>query len=87
MLLLGDLEAYTVGFGLKYYGLNGGTTSEEKKYTNFYTQGLRVEIQNQTYFDVAKTDDKFGAKEIDLQLIGLKVNYDINKWLYIARRS
>ncbi|MCD8422560.1 hypothetical protein [Tenacibaculum finnmarkense] len=82
--IAGDLEAYTVGFGLKYYGLNGGTTSEEKKYTNFYTQGLRVEIQNQTYFDVAKTDDKFGAKEIDLQLIGLKVNYDINKWLYIA---
>lgn len=82
--IAGDLEAYTVGFGLKYFGLNGGTTSEEKNYTNFYTQGLRIEIQNQTYFDVAKTDDKFKAKEIDLQLLALKVNYDLNKWLYIA---
>ncbi|CAM1347288.1 hypothetical protein [Tenacibaculum insulae] len=82
--IAGNLEAYTVGFGLKYFGLNGGTTSEEKKYTNFYTQGLRIEIQNQTYFDVAKTDDVYNATEIDLQLIGLKVNYDLNKWLYIA---
>ncbi|WP_231891990.1 hypothetical protein [Tenacibaculum ovolyticum] len=82
--IAGDLEAYTVGFGLKYFGLNGGSKNEEKKYTNFYTQGLRVEIQNQTYFDVAKTDDKFKAKEIDLQLLALKVNYDLNKWLYIA---
>ncbi|WP_233883510.1 hypothetical protein [Tenacibaculum piscium] len=85
--IAGDLEAYTVGFGLKYYGLNGGTKSQnkhQKKYTNFYTQGLRIEIQNQTYFDVAKTDDIYNAKEIDLQLIGLKVNYDLNKWLYIA---
>ena len=82
--IAGDLEAYTLGFGLKYFGLNGGTTSEKKKYSNFYTQGLRVEIQNQLYFDVAKTDDIFNAKEIDLQLLGLKMNYDLNKWLYIA---
>lgn len=80
----GDLEAYTVGFGLKYFGLNGGTTSEEKKYTNFYTQGLRIEVQNQTYFDVAKFDPPSNRYLIDLQLIGLKVNYDLNKWLYIA---
>ncbi len=82
--IAGDLEAYTVGFGFKYFGLNGGTTSEEKKHHNFYTQGLRVEIQNQSYFDVAKTDDVFDATAIDLQLIGLKVNFDLNKWLYIA---
>ncbi|WNW01989.1 hypothetical protein RRF68_00825 [Tenacibaculum sp. HL-MS23] len=31
----GDLEAYTVGFGFKYFGLNGGTTSEEKNTTIF----------------------------------------------------
>ena len=82
--IAGDLEAYTVGFGFKYFGLNGGTTSGKKKHRNFYTQGLRVEIQNQSYFDVAKTDDVFDATAIDLQLIGLKVNFDLNKWLYIA---
>ncbi len=81
----GDLEAYTVGFGLKYYGMNGGTkTSSDSNNKSYYTQGIRIEIQNQSYFDVAKTDDTFGAKNIDLQLIGLKVNYDFNKWLYIA---
>ena len=80
----GDLEAYTVGFGIKYFGLSGGTTSKEKKYTDFTTKGLRIEIQNQTYFDVAKTDDVFDAKKIDLQLIGIKLNYDITKWFYIA---
>ena len=80
----GDLEAYTVGFGIKYFGLNAGTTYKDKKYTNFTTRGLRIEIQNQTYFNVAKTDDIYNAREIDLQLIGLKLNYDITKWFYIA---
>ncbi|WP_428740600.1 hypothetical protein [Tenacibaculum sp.] len=80
--IAGDLEAYTYGFGLKYFGLNGGISSEENK--TYYTQGLRVEVQNQSYFDVAKTDDIYDVTEIDLQLIGLKVNYDLNKWLYIA---
>ncbi|MBA6156945.1 hypothetical protein H3Z83_10490 [Tenacibaculum sp. S7007] len=80
----GDFEAYTVGFGLKYFGLNGGTSSEEKKHTNFYTQGIRIEIQNQSYFDVAKFDPPTTRYTTDLQLIGLKANYDLNKWLYIA---
>lgn len=80
----GDLEAYTVGFGLKYFGLNGGTKTLTNKDVSYYTQGLRIEIQNQSYFDVAKTDDTFNAKNIDLQLIALKVNYDFNKWLYIS---
>lgn len=81
--IAGDLEAYTFGFGLKYFGLNGGTETSSEENT-IYTQGMRFEIQNQSYFNVAKTDDVYDAKEIDLQLIGLKVNYDLNKWLYIA---
>ncbi|TDQ27729.1 hypothetical protein [Tenacibaculum caenipelagi] len=80
--IAGDLEAYTFGFGLKYFGLNGGTSSEEN--TTYYAQGLRVEVQNQSYFNVAKTDDVYDATKIDLQLIGLKVNYDLNRWLYVA---
>ena len=80
--IAGDLEAYTLGAGIKYFGLNGGSDSKEKK--TFYTQGLRLEIQNQTYFNVAKTDDIFNVREIDLQLIGLKANFDLNKWLYVT---
>lgn len=80
----GDFEAYTLGFGLKYFGLNGGTETTSEKKSTLYTQGLRAEIQNQTYFNVAKTDDLYNAKNIDLQLIAFKANYDLNKWLYIA---
>ncbi len=80
----GDLEAYTVGFGLKYFGLNGGTKTDKYENNSYYAQGIRIGIENQTYFDVAKTDDTFGAKSIDLQSIAIKVSYDLNKWLYIA---
>lgn len=82
--IAGNLEAYTLGFGLKYLGLNGGTETSSEENKTFYTQGMRVEMQNQSYFDVAKTDDIYNAKEIDLQLIAFKFNYDLNKWLYIA---
>lgn len=80
--IAGDLEAYTLGGGIKYYGLNGGTNSKEE--TTFSTQGIRLEIQNQSYFGVAKTDDIFNATAIDLQLIALKGSFDFNKWLYVT---
>ncbi|WP_369047547.1 hypothetical protein [Tenacibaculum sp. UWU-22] len=80
--IAGDLEAYTYGFGLKYYGLNNGISPDKNK--TYYTHGLRMELQNQTYFNVAKTDDIYNASEINLQLIGLKGNYDVTRWLYIA---
>lgn len=80
----GDLEAYTLGFGVKYLGLNGGIESSSEENNTFYTQGLRIEMQNQSYFNVAKTDDIYNAKKIDLQLIAFKANYDLNKWLYIG---
>ena len=70
----GDLEAYTYGLGLKYYGYNGGTVN----YTSFKTQGIRVGLQNQTYINVLKTD----SPNVDLQLLGMQINYDINKTLY-----
>ncbi|QTD37693.1 hypothetical protein JL193_16785 [Polaribacter batillariae] len=78
----GTFEAYTAGFSLKYYGLSGGIkdpfTGEEIK--EIKTQGLRISAENQTYFDVAK----FGIPDSDLQLIALKVQYDLNKRFYLA---
>lgn len=73
--IAGDLEAYTYGVGLKYYGFNGGT----EDYSSFRTQGIRLGIQNQTYLDVLKTDDT----PVDLQLLALQVNYDLNKTFYL----
>ena len=78
----GTFEAYTAGFSLKYYGLSGGTSDPftEKKATKIKTQGIQIGVQNQTYFDVAK----FGIPASDLQLIAVKVIYDLNKRLYFA---
>lgn len=80
----GDFEAYTLGFGLKYFGLNGGTeTSSKEKINSYKTKGVNINLQNQTYFSVAKTDDTLGAKKVDLQLLALQVKYDIYKNIYL----
>lgn len=78
----GSFEAYTAGFSLKYYGLSGGTTDPftGEKATKITTQGIQVSAQNQTYFDVAK----FGIPYSDLQLIAIKVSYDLNHRFYLS---
>lgn len=76
----GTFEAYTAGFSLKYYGLTGGIKDPftDEKMTQIKAHGIGVGIQNQTYFSVAKDDNT----TIDLQMIGLKIFYDINHHLY-----
>ena len=75
-------EAYTAGFSFKYYGLSGGVSDpfSEEKATIVKAQGMRLGVQNQTYYDVAK----FGIPDSDLQLIALKINYDINHRFYFS---
>ena len=77
-----SFQAYTAGFSLKYYGLSGGISDPftNQKVSKIKTQGIQIAVQNQTYFDVAK----FGIPDSDLQLIGLKVMYDINHRFYVA---
>ena len=79
---IASFEAYTAGFSLKYYGLSGGTKDPftDENITEIKTQGISLGVQNQTYFDVAK----FGIPDSNLQLIALKVNYDLNHRFYIA---
>ena len=80
----GDFEAYTLGFGVKYMNLSGGTkTPNSDPNTTFKTQGISVALQNQTYFKVNKTDDPNNVLSTDLQLIGLQFNYDIFKNIYV----
>ncbi len=78
----GTFEAYTAGFSLKYYGLTGGSHHPftKEKMTTIKTQGIGINFQNQTYFDVAK----FGIPDSNLQLIALKLLYDINHRFYIS---
>jgi len=82
ILGIASFEAYTAGFSIKYYGLSGGTTHPftAEKTKEIATQGIQLSVQNQTYFDVAK----FGIPASDLQLIALKVNYDLNHRFYLA---
>lgn len=79
---IASFQAYTAGFSLKYYALSGGikTPFTNEKITKIKTQGLRIVAENQTYFDVAK----FGIPPSDLQLIALKIMYDINNRFYFA---
>lgn len=78
----GTFEAYTAGFSLKHYGLTGGLTDpySNEKVLAIKTQGVKVQVENQTYFNMAKTD----SQKLDLQLIALKIIYDINKRLYFV---
>lgn len=75
-------EAYTAGFSFKYYGLSGGVSDpfSGEKATKIKAKGMQLSIQNQTYYDVAK----FGIPDSDLQLIAVKINYDINHRLYFS---
>ena len=79
---IASFQAYTAGFSLKYYGLSGGTTTPftQQKVNKIRTQGIQIMVQNQTYFDVAK----FGIPNSHLQLIGIKLAYDIKKRIYLA---
>lgn len=76
----GTFEAYTVGFSFKHYGLSGGVTDpySNEKVKVIKTQGIKVQAENQTYFNMAKTD----SPAINLQLIAIKLIYDINKIIY-----
>lgn len=77
--LVGDLEAYTAGFGLKYNSLNGGAFFKSKKIPNFYTQEIWISLQNQTYFKVNKTD----STPVDLQLLALQFQIALSKTFYV----
>ncbi|PQJ80931.1 hypothetical protein [Polaribacter porphyrae] len=79
---IASFQAYTAGFSLKHYGLSGGTKDPftNEKATKIKTQGIQIGVQNQTYYDVAK----FGIPNSDLQMIAIKILYDINKRFYLA---
>ncbi|UAM99828.1 hypothetical protein K8354_08520 [Polaribacter litorisediminis] len=81
----GTFEAYTAGFSLKYYGLSGGIKDpySAEKVKQIKTQGVQIGFQNQTYFDVAILD----KPDNDLQLLAVKINYDINKRFYVAAEA
>jgi hypothetical protein len=77
----GDFEAYTAGFGIKYFGLSGGSKKPFSKESikKVRTSGFRIGVENQSFFNVKR----FGAHTVDLQLIAFKPYYDLTKNLYL----
>lgn len=78
----GTFEAYTAGFSIKHYGLSGGTKHPftGKNLSSIKTQGVHIGFENQTYYDVAK----FGIPFSDLNLIAVRIAYDISKTMYVS---
>jgi hypothetical protein len=73
--IAGDLEAYTFGVGIKHISNSGGS----KDFKTFKTQGMRIGLQNQTYFDVIKTDDT----PVQLELLALQADFLLNHRFYL----
>ena len=81
----GTFEAYTAGFSFKYYGLSGGI---KDPFTGVITSqikahGVGIGVQNQTYFNVAKDS----GPNVDLQMISLKILYDLNRRFYLVAET
>lgn len=77
-----SFEAITSGVSLKYYSLSGGSFDPftKKQAQKIKTQGVAIGIENQTYYDVAK----FGIPNSDLQLLAIKVKYDLSHRIYVS---
>ncbi|MDT7833184.1 hypothetical protein RQM59_12375 [Flavobacteriaceae bacterium S356] len=77
----GDFEAYSSGFGIKYFGLSGGTKEPitKKSIDKVETKGFRIGVENQSFFRVKR----FGAHTVDLQLIAIKPYYDLSDNFYL----
>ncbi|WP_152287655.1 hypothetical protein [Flavicella marina] len=83
MAPFGNFEAYTAGFGFKYRTFDNGSYHPEKETYIAKTKGIRLGIQNQTYFQAASTE----TKPYDLQLITAQLNSDISNHFYLTGQA
>lgn len=84
MAPFGNFEAYTLGYGIKYNTFSSGTKHRElSKDIVAKTNGIRLGLQNQTYFQAASTQ----VKPYDLQLIVVQINRDLSENFYITGQA
>jgi hypothetical protein len=80
----GNFEAYTLGYGIKYNTYDNGTFHTDfKDEVRIKTHGIRVSLQNQTYYKAASKDNI----DRDLQLLVLQINEDFSEHLYITGQA
>jgi hypothetical protein len=84
MAPFGSFEAYTIGYGIKYNTYNSGAYHKElASKVIATTHGIRLSLQNQTYFQAISTE----TKPYDLQLIVVQINQDFSEHFYISGQA
>lgn len=83
---LGNFEAFTLGYGIKYTSYKNGiyhAEIEQHKNSLVNTKGVQVSLQNQSYLKASSTV----RPPIDLQLIAVQINYEVSDRFYIAGQA
>lgn len=77
----GSFEAYSTGFGVKYFGFSGGNKKpfSKKNIKKIRTKGFRIGVENQTLFNVSRRI----VFDTNIQSIALKPYYDLSKNFYL----
>lgn len=84
MAPFGNFEAYTIGYGIKYNTYDSGTYHKElNESVQVSTHGIRLSLQNQTYFEAASTQ----TAPYDLQLLVIQLNQDFSEHFYITGQA
>ncbi len=80
-----DFTASSYGIGLKYYlDRNGAiTTNENKTFNSGIFKGVDFILKQDWYFDAKRIENPTE----DMHQISLQINFDINKYLYIAGQT
>lgn len=80
----GNFEVYTAGYSLKYRNYNNGIKHHDiENPTTVQTKGIRVSLQNQTYYEAESTV----TTPYDLQLVAVQLNYDLSKYFYATGQA
>ena len=84
MAPFGNFEAYTIGYGITYNTYDSGTHHRDlENITSATTYGIRLSLQNQTYFKAASTQ----TQPYDLQLIAVQINQDLSDHFYLSGQA
>ena len=84
MAPFGNFKAYTIGYGIKYNTYNNGIYHNNfDSPVTVTAHGIRLSLQNQTYFQAASTQ----TKPYDLQLIVVQINQDLSKHIYLTGQA
>lgn len=75
----GTFEAYTTGFGLKYFNFSGGTKNTNGDYfKKGSTKGIQLAIENQWYWNMRRR----GRNATDIEQLAVRIMVDLSHSFY-----